>query len=52
MTVKELLDLLTQCDPDLEVVGKVSGGCLPILWATDEETDEDGQPVMMIGLES
>jgi hypothetical protein len=52
MIVKELIEFLQQCDPELEVLGKVSGGCLSILWATDEETDEEGQRVVMIGLDS
>jgi hypothetical protein len=52
MTVKELIEFLQQCDPELEVVGKVSGGCLGILWTTDEEMDEEGQQVVMIGLDS
>jgi hypothetical protein len=52
MTVKELIEFLQRCDPELEVFGKVSGGCLPILWATDEEEDEDGEQVVMLGLDS
>jgi hypothetical protein len=52
MTVKELIEFLLQCGPELEVVGKVSGGCLGILWVTDEEEDEDGEQVVMLGLDS
>lgn len=52
MTVRELAEFLEKCDPELEVVGKVSGGCLPILWSTDEEEDEDGEAVVMLGLDS
>lgn len=52
LTVTELVAFLSGCDPDLEVVGKVSGGLVSLIWITDEGTDEDGEDVVMIGLDT
>lgn len=47
MSVGDLIDLLEREEPEREVVVRISGGCLNILWVAEEE--DEGALVVTIG---